>query len=77
MIREASPRRILKLLDNPDNKINYICGFSMNSCKDLYEIPKNEYIKVFVKGSEINCYRLTKQIWGKSENVTDISFRTQ
>ena len=55
----------LKIIDNPDNKINYICGFSMNSCKDLYEIPKNEYIKVFVKGSEINCYRLTKQIWGK------------
>lgn len=55
----------LKVIDNPDNKINYICGFSMNSCKDLYEIPKNKYIKVCVKGNEINCYRLNKEIWGK------------
>jgi transposase len=55
----------LKIIDSTENKINYICGFSMASCKDLYEIPKNEYMEVSVKGKDILCYRLNKQIWGK------------
>ncbi len=58
-------KKNLIILDNPDYKINYICGFPMGSCKDLYEIPLNEYINISIKGREILCYRLNKKIWGK------------
>jgi transposase len=45
--------------------LHYICAFSLNSSKDLYNIPIQSYKSVTIKGNEILFYRLLKDIWGK------------
>jgi len=58
----------LKAIENHESSINYLCGFSLSSCKELYDIPKNEYIEATVKDKEVLCYRTTKKIWGKDRD---------
>jgi transposase len=58
----------LKAIENHESSINYICGFSLSSCKELYDIPENEYIKAVVKDKEVLYYRVTKKIWDKNRD---------
>ncbi|MGV8147135.1 MAG: IS1634 family transposase [Alkaliphilus sp.] len=56
-------KKNLELLDDSKEKIKYICGFSLSSCKDLYDIPLTSYKKIKVKERDILVYRIKKNIW--------------
>lgn len=43
--------------------MHYICSFSMNICKEFYEIPINEYQEIQLKNKIVKAYRLNKEIW--------------
>ena len=45
-------------------KSHYICAFSLNSAKELYDIPLSSYKRVTVGVSEILCHRDSRNIWG-------------
>lgn len=45
--------------------LNYVCSFSLNSCKELIDIPLESYEIVNAAGKDILCYRTKKSIWGK------------
>lgn len=45
---------------------HYITGFSLSSAKALYDIPKDDYIKIALcSGAEVAAYRLETEVWGK------------
>lgn len=48
-----------------DLQLNYVCSFSLNSCKELVDIPIDNYTPVNVADKDILCYRTQKTIWGK------------
>jgi len=45
--------------------LNYVCSFSLNSCKELINIPIDDYKIVKVADKDILCYRTQKTIWGR------------
>jgi len=46
--------------------LHYICAFSLSSCKELYDIPLESYEPIKVRGREVLCYRLQREIWGQN-----------
>jgi transposase len=48
-----------------DLQLNYVCSFSLNSCKELIDIPLDNYTPVNVADKDILSYRTQKIIWGK------------
>ena len=43
---------------------HYICSFSLNSCKNLYDIDLSKYENVSFSGKTVKSYRLTQEVWG-------------
>lgn len=48
-------------------QLSYVCSFSLNSCKELIDIPIDIYAPVNVAEKDILCYRTKKTIWGKEQ----------
>ena len=46
-------------------RFNYVCSFSLNSCKELIDIPLDNYEIVNAADKDILCYRTKKNIWGR------------
>jgi len=71
-IPNYDPKTITLIFDgggnNKDNlkdiETNYICSFSLSSCKNLYDIELSEYKDVIFSGKTVKCYRLTQDVWG-------------
>jgi len=58
-------KKNLEELKTEESKYHYVCAFSLNSCKELLDIPVNGYTPVRICGDkDILCYRTTKDIWG-------------
>ena len=72
-IPNYDPNAITLVFDGGGNNKNnfdeiethYICGFSLSSCKNLYEIDISEYNEVEINDKVIKTYRCTQEIWGK------------
>jgi len=48
---------------------HYVCAFSLNSCKELLDIPVKDYTTVRIcEDKDILCYRTTKDIWGNKKD---------
>ena len=59
-------KKNLDALRSDDIKINYICGFSLTSCKALLDIPFEDYEKIMIYADrEVLCYRTIRKIWDK------------
>ena len=54
--------------NNKDNlkdiETHYICSFSLNSCKNLYDIDLSDYKTVSLSGKKVKYYRVTQEVWG-------------
>ena len=44
-------------------KTHYICSFSLNSCKELYDIDLFDYKDVKFFNKTVKCYRVTHEVW--------------
>jgi transposase len=44
-------------------KTHYICSFSLNSCKELYDIELSDYKKIKFSDKTVLCYRKTHEVW--------------
>ena len=72
-IPDYDPEAITLIFDGGSNnkknfealETHYICSFSLNSCKNLYDIELSEYTDITVNEKVIRSYRLTQEIWGK------------
>ena len=70
-IPNYDPKTITLIFDGGGNNKNnlkdiethYICSFSLNSCKCLYDIDLSEYKDLSFAGKKVKCYRLTQKIW--------------
>jgi transposase len=70
-IPDYDPNKITLIFDGGGNNKNnlkdiethYICSFSLNSCKNLYEIDLDDYETVSFSGKSVKCYRLTQEVW--------------
>lgn len=60
----VSKDNLLELVGKkPD--LHYVCAFSLSSCKELLDIPIDDYTTVGIyEDKKILCYRTTKNIWG-------------
>jgi len=59
-------KKNLEMLQDDTLDIHYVCAFSIGSCKELLDIPKDEYKKVTIYGDrEVLCYRTQRNIWEK------------
>jgi transposase len=71
-IPNYDPKTITLIFDGGGNnksnlkelETHYICSFSLNSCKNLYDIDLSEYSDVKFSGKTVKSYRLTQEIWG-------------
>lgn len=55
-------------LENQSPGIHYICAFSTKSCKELLDIPVDNYKAVSIsEDKNILCYRTTRDIWGSKK----------
>ena len=71
-IPNYDPKAITLIFDgggnNKDNlkgiETHYICSFSLNSCKNLYDIDLSQYQSVKFSGKTVNSYRLSQEVWG-------------
>lgn len=45
--------------------LNYVCAFSLNSCKELIDISIDDYKPVKITDRDVLCYRTQRTIWGK------------
>ena len=52
-----------KLLES--HGFHYVCAFSLSSCKELYDIPYEDYETITVNDNNRLCKRIKKEIWGK------------
>jgi transposase len=53
----------IRLLEDCDCNIHYVGGLKKSQCKELYMVPREEYVAV--QGMEgITCYRTTKEVFG-------------
>ena len=49
---------------------HYICAFSLNSCKELLDIPVTDYTTVRIgEDKDILCYRTARDIWGDKKDA--------
>ena len=47
----------------------YICGFSLSSCKELYDIELSDYVGIAVRDDcTVKAYRTKRVIWGKERD---------
>ena len=71
-IPDYDPNMITLIFDGGcNNKSNldeiethYICSFSLNSCKNLYDIDLSQYTNVSFSGKKVKSYRLSQEVWG-------------
>jgi len=71
-IPNYDPKTITLIFDGGGNnksnlegiETHYICSFSLNSCKNLYDIDLSQYQNVNFSGKTVKCYRLTQEVWG-------------
>ena len=71
-IPNYDPQQITLIFDgggnNKDNLKNiethYICSFSLNSCKHLYDIDLSKYEEVKLSDKTVKAYRLASEVWG-------------
>lgn len=56
-------------LKNQKPHYHYVCAFSLSCCKDLLDIPVDDYQTVSICGDkDILCYRTTRDIWGEKRD---------
>ena len=59
-------KKNLAELKNQKPQYHYVCAFSLSCCKELLDIPVDDYKTVSICGdNDILCYRTTKDIWGE------------
>jgi len=60
-------KKNLDIFKSNDMKLSYICGFSLSSCKELLDIPFEDYEKIMIYDDDrdVLCYRTIKNIWGE------------
>lgn len=57
-------KKNLEQLKVQNPQIHYVCAFSTSSCKDLLDIPYDDYKTITIhEDKEVLCYRITKDIW--------------
>jgi len=49
--------------------LHYVCAFSLYRCKELYDIPLEDYERRTVHGREVLCHRLRRDVWGAEREI--------
>ena len=71
-IPNYDPKAITMIFDGGSNtkenfeklETHYVCSFSLNSCKELYDIDLSEYNDIQLKNCIVRGFRTTHNIWG-------------
>ena len=51
-------------LENLD--MHYVCGFSLHSCNELYNIPVDTYNEIIINEKPVKAFRLKHKVWGQT-----------